>query len=403
MNDKPLSTLNIALLNLRRKVFRTMGLVLLAALLAFTLLAGSVLSQSLDNGLNNLSQRMGADILAVPYGYEANVQGALLRGEPSTFYFDELTTERIAAVGGVIDVSPQLYLATLDSSCCAYPVQLIGFDPQTDFAITPWVSQTLDAPLTAGQIVIGSSLSGEVGQKLEFFNKSFVIVARLEKTGMGFDTSVFMDLDSARQLAQYSKRAGGHPVADNANLISSVMVRVQDGLNTKDVANDILQSYGKDGVRVVVAEDMISDVSSSLRGLTGYILVLIAILWILTVGVLLIVTAVTINSRRREFSLFRVLGATKGKLMRLILCESSIVSLIGTVAGMLAAALVVFPFSTFISMQLGLPYLQPSLPVLALLFVLCFIISLVPACLASIYGAVRIGKLELSRTIKEAE
>jgi putative ABC transport system permease protein len=401
MPDKPLNTLNIALLNIKRKAFRSVGLILLAALLAFTLLGGSVLSQSLDNGLNNLSRRMGADILAVPYGYEADLQSALLRGEPSTFYFDEGTSARLAEVDGVAEVSPQIYLATLSTSCCSYPVQLIGFDQSSDFAITPWLAQVLSAPLSDGQIVIGNSLSGEVGQTLKFFNREFQVAARLEKTGMGFDTSAFMNLEVARQLAPYSKREGGHPLASDEDLISSVMVKVKDGVSSKDVANAILQSYARDGVHVVVAEDMISGVAGSLRGLSGYILLLVAILWLLSVGVLLIVSTVTINARRREFAIFRVLGATRGRLIRLVLCESCIISLVGSAAGMLAAALVVFPFSNHISMQLRLPYLQPAWTTLVGLVALSFVLSLLPALLASLYGALRIGRLDLSSTAKD--
>ena len=76
MDNKPLNTVNIAFHTLKRKPFRTTGLILLVALFAFTLFGGTVLSKSMENGMDNLSKRMGADILAVPYGYEADIQSA---------------------------------------------------------------------------------------------------------------------------------------------------------------------------------------------------------------------------------------------------------------------------------------------------------------------------------------
>jgi putative ABC transport system permease protein len=403
MDNKPLTTVNIAFHNLKRKPFRSAGLIVLVALFAFTLFGGTVLSKSLENGMNNLSKRMGADILAVPYGYEGDIQSALLRGEPSTFYFDAGTTEKIAGVAGVEDVSPQLYIATLNASCCAYPIQLIGFEPETDFVIQPWMSETLSSPLADGEIVIGNNLSAEAGQRLKFFNQTFLIVARLEKTGMGFDTSVFMNLNTAKQVARESERLQAHPAAGNTDLISSVMVKIKSGYDAKDVANHILQDYAKEGVHVVVAKNMLSDLSGSLRGLTAYIYILAGVLWLLAVGVLFIVFSVTLTARKREFNLYRVLGAPRSKLVKLILCESSFISLFGAVIGIITAALIVFPFSAYIASLLGLPYLRPSYGTLFVVAVMSFLISFASGPLASAYAAVKIGRGDIYTALREAE
>jgi putative ABC transport system permease protein len=344
---------------------------------------------------------MGADILAVPYGYEADIESALLRGEPSTFYFDAGMAEKISGVDGVEDVSPQLYIATLNASCCAYPIQLIGFDPETDFAIQPWVSEALKSPLADGEIVIGNSLKAEAGQKLKFFNRAFKIAARLEKTGMGFDTSAFMNLNTAKQVARESERSQAHPVAKNADLISSVMVKIEGGYTSKDVANNILQTYAKEGVHVVVAKNMLSDISDSMQRLSIYIYMLAGFLWVLAVGVLIIVFSVTLNARKREFSIYRVLGAPKSKLVKLILCESAYISLFGAVIGIIAAALIIFPFSTYIVSLLGLPYLQPAYSVLVVVAVTSFLLSFGVGPLASVYAAIKIGKSEIYTAMRE--
>jgi putative ABC transport system permease protein len=403
MDNKPLTTINIAFHTLKRKPFRTAGLILLVALLAFALFGGTVLSRNLENGMNNLSKKMGADILAVPDGYEADIQSALLRGEPGTFYLDADTTEKVAGIEGVKDVSPQLYIATLSAECCSYQLQLIGFDPETDFVIQPWLSSSLDHPLADGEIVVGSSISANVGQKLKFFDHTFLIAARLDKTGMGFDTSVFMNLATAKQVARASGRIKVYPVVENADLISSVMVKIKNGYDVKDVANSILQAYAKEGVHVVLPRNMISDISGSLRSLTTYIFILAGVLWFLAFGVLIIVFSVTLNGRKREFSIFRVLGATRSKLVKLILCESCLISLSGTAAGTIAAAFIVFSFSTYIGWLLGLPYLQPSYGTLAVVAAMSFLISFAVGPLASAYGAIKIGSSEIYTAMREGE
>lgn len=403
MDGKPLTTMNIALNNLKRKPFRTACLILLVTIFAFTLFGGTLLSQSMENGMNSLSKRMGADILAVPYGYEADIQSALLRGEPSTFYFDASTTEKIAGVEGVETVSPQLYIATLNAGCCAYPLQLIGFDPQTDFLIQPWLASAIESPLADGEIVVGSSINAEAGQKLKFFDQTYLVAARLDKTGMGFDTSVFMNLSTARQAAHESERLQAHPVAEDADLISSVMVKIKSGYDVKDVANNILQAYAIEGVHVVVAKNMISDISGSLRGLTTYIYILAGVLWALAIGVLIIVFTVTLNARKREFSLLRVLGAPRSKLVGLIICEASLISALGAIAGVILAALVVFPFSAYIGSLLGLPYLQPSYGTVIAVAAVSVLISFAVGPLASAYSAIRLGRREIYTAMREGE
>jgi putative ABC transport system permease protein len=86
MKQTPLTSRQLSFYNLRRRPFRTFCLILVVAVLAFTLFGGSILTISLRNGMSSLQQRLGADLMVVPKGYEADMTGVLLRGEPSYFY-----------------------------------------------------------------------------------------------------------------------------------------------------------------------------------------------------------------------------------------------------------------------------------------------------------------------------
>lgn len=403
MAAKGLTTGGIALRNLKRKPLRTVGLGLLVALLAFTLFGGTVLSLSLNRGMENLSKRLGADIMAVPLGYEAEMQSALLRGEPSTFYFDESFVEKIAGVEGVGQTSPQLYIATLSAGCCSYRLQLIGFDQDTDFLVQPWMTNTLDRPLEKGEIIVGCYINAEVGQRLTFFGESYTVAARMEKTGIGLDTSVFMTLDTARGAAQNSERLGAHPVAEGQGLISCVMVKNAPGYTGKDVANNILQAYALEKVDVVVAENMIGEVSGSMNALTVYGTSLAVILWVLALGVLLIVFTVTMNARRRELSLYRVLGAPRGKLVRMILAEGSLLSAVGSLVGVGIAAFVLAVFSSHISDALGLPFLQPPMTQLLPVALGSFLLAALVGPLACLVSAVKIGRGDIYAGTREVD
>ena len=88
MGLKPLTTRQLSKNNLRSNPFRTVCLVMVVAVLSFTMYGGAILSQSLKNWLYSLKNRLGADLAVVPLEHESQYEGIILSGEPSRFYFD---------------------------------------------------------------------------------------------------------------------------------------------------------------------------------------------------------------------------------------------------------------------------------------------------------------------------
>ena len=83
----------LAAKNMRRRPVRTAAMILLAAFLAFSVFAGSLVVASLQNGLKSYEARLGADIIVVPY--EARTHGQfesiLLQGIPGMFSMSDVT------------------------------------------------------------------------------------------------------------------------------------------------------------------------------------------------------------------------------------------------------------------------------------------------------------------------
>jgi putative ABC transport system permease protein len=395
---------DIAAGNLTRRPFRTVCLVLLVTLLSFVLFGGSLIAFSLINGTDGLARRLGADILIVPKGYDQKMEGILLRGEPSAFYMDAEWLDRIAAFEGVRTVSPQLLVASLNADCCSVPIQLIGFDRKTDFIVEPWVKTALPGNLSDGEIVIGGAIAGNVGDKLKFFDREYTIAAKMGNTGSGFDASVFMTMASARLAADdFAAKGGSLPMPEDA--ISALVVLVDEGYTASGVARRMNSDfdYGNSGVVIVSAKTIINNVSRGLRVLVGFIVLLAALLWLMSVLVLAIVFSVTLNERKREFGILRSLGATKRKLVRLVLLESGFVSLLGGVAGVFLAALLILPFRTYIHEAVNMPYMQPSVPQFIGLAVMGLLLSFIVGPLASLFSVAKIAKGDAYTVIREGE
>ncbi|OJU16249.1 MAG: hypothetical protein BGN88_00105 [Clostridiales bacterium 43-6] len=406
MSAKPMTITRLSLYNLRGKPFRSGSLMAVVLILAFALFGGSVLSASLKNGLSALEGRLGADIAAVPLGYENSYQGIILSGEPVKFYFDKSIEQKIKKVDGVEKVTSQFYLSTLSADCCSVPVQIIGIDPNTDFVTKPWIAEVYHNELKDGQMIIGSDILPKKDNTLTFFNQKFTIVAKLEKTATGMDNSVFVNVSTVKSLAESAKQRGlgtnaEVQEADLENSISSVLIKTKKGIDLDTVATNIRRSV--DGVSLVKSKNLFESFSNNLDIINSFVGIFSLALWILAALVLTLLFSVTINNRKKEFSVLRILGATRRKLAGAVLTESLILSITGSVVGILLSAIVIFPFSTLIGEQLGLPFLLPGVDDTLGYLLIAFLLAVVAGPLSAIYSAVKISRTETYVTLREGE
>lgn len=394
----------LAFSNLVRRPFRTAALMFLVSVLSFALFAGSLITLSLQDGTDELSKRLGADLLVVPRGYEQRTKGILLGGDPSTFYMDASWTRKLSAVKGVRAASPQLYVASLSADCCSSVVQIVGFDQNTDFTVGPWIKSARPGPLSTDEIVIGGAVNGTAGSTLKFLGRSYRVAAKLDRSGTGFDTSVFMNFEAAQRAAEdYVKKTGGVKVPPNA--VSSVTVSVQNGYSTADVEENISDSAAAENLKISVisAEQFVGSLSGSLRSTIGFSVALAALLWVLAVLVLGIVFSVILRERKHEFGLLRSLGATKKKLASLVLLEAGGISLAGGALGIGFCALLVLPFRVFIQHTLNMPYLQPPVPKFAALAGLSLLISFAVGPISSLVSVFKLCRGDIDSVIREGD
>jgi putative ABC transport system permease protein len=168
---------------------RNGALILAFAFIAASLFSGHYLLAGASDSVKSEIARLGADLIVVPANYTADSEAVLLRGEPSTFFFDDSVVPRIRNVSGVEQVEPQIFIASLTASCCSLPVQLIAIDPSQDFTITPWLEAKQQKPLAPDEIIVGSKIVAGGGTTLTFFGHSFIVAGRLDPTGTGLDTT----------------------------------------------------------------------------------------------------------------------------------------------------------------------------------------------------------------------
>lgn len=390
--------------NLIKRPARSTALLVLAAFLAFSVCAGTLVISSLRSGLGSLQDRLGADIMVVPYeaATKSDLEDIVLQGNTGYFYMDSKYYDQVAAIDGVGQISAQYFLASTSSGCCSIPVQIIGYDPETDFTISPWIKKSGGNELQDMDVVVGNDLNAFVGDTLTFYNTEVHVAAKLEKTGTALDTAVYTNVNTIKALIQSSLDMNMNSFSnlDPDHVVSCVLVNVADGYNVDEVLNDINLHVRK--TEAVKTKNMISGVSSSLQGVSDVVGILIAAIWVLALVIMIIVFAMSANERRKEFAILRVVGASRKKLSRVVMTEGILVSVTGSIIGVVIACIAIVPFSTFIETTLNLPFLLPSVPLIIVVAVISLVAATVAGSLTSLVASRKISKMDTGLILRES-
>ncbi|MDR2163796.1 MAG: FtsX-like permease family protein [Clostridiales Family XIII bacterium] len=393
-------------ISFRSIVYRRNRSLLLIALVAFTSLTvtgGSLIAFSIMNGVDVAEKRLGADVMIVPFGTEADMEGVLLRGAPGTFYLPEGIEDAARGQEGIERVSPQLYIATFNSSHCAMPVQVIGFDPQSDFVVGPWIEQTIPGGASKGEVIVGSDINRAPGDSFLMFGRDYEVTGKLDKTGMGFDRSVFLDSSTVEQVIEdYGSYEDAVQLPDGADTVSVLMADVSKGQDITKFAEDMRDRFRSEGVGILLPKDMLQSMSANLSLIFTVIAILLIVIWAMSLIVLATVFTFAVNERRGEFGILRALGATRKKLARVILAESFVIGIVGAAAGSALSLLIVLSFGDFIGSEIPLSFLLPSAGTTIWIGVAGFLAAFVVGPLASIAPAFKIGRSEVFSVIREA-
>ena len=394
-----------ALTNLRRRSLRSACMIFFAFMLSGCLFCCTVLADSLKGTLDNTIGRLGADIIVVPEEYEREMADSLFLGELCSFTFDRKWVSEIGKIEGIAECTPQLYMASLAADCCSAATQMIVFDPETDFIVTPWLMEEGFKLPGDGELYIGSLINPPEPDSIKFFGEDYRITGRLEKTGTSYDTCVFMTAGTAEQIRQSQgwEDAFGKPEKPASELVSSLMIRVEEGADAKAIARQINFSIDGAPVKAYTTNAILSGAIDSVESMSGYTSVLIWLMVILVTAALASVFTITMNERTKEFGILSCLGVSSEKLSGIVLTEGAVIGLTGGLLGAGLAFACIMIFEVPLKLALELPRISTSLSFLLSLGLKCLGLSLGVSLLSSLYSAFKVGRADLDGLIKGEE
>ena len=395
--------LSLGLKNIRKRPYRSFCLILAALIGSYAVFVGLTLKSSLNHGITRMQERLGADLMIVPEDSEAQARNVLLTGAPEFFYMDSSIAGKISEIGGVESVTTQFYFTSLSSDCCSTRVQLIAFEPGTDFVITPWINEKITDDLEHGQVIIGSEVTPLSNGKVKFYGSEYAVAGKLGETATGIDSSVFMTRDTMHLILDDAKAKGYQflTAEDDSSLISTVLLKLNDKADVRQVEKEIYNAGS--GVMILETDKLIVEVSSQLDSVGRIISLTLTVLLVFSFFTMVLFFSVIFHERTKDFAILRILGSTSKKISFLALSEGFLIGAAGGIAGMTFGILTVFPFNRYIENRLNVPYLMPSVPVVIFFGILGIVTVIVFGAVSSFLSTISLSHAETYYTMREGE
>ena len=389
--------------DIQRHAFLNACLLATVVILSVMLFSVTVISVSLKKGMGNMRKRLGADIMLVPKGEREKAENMLLEGSRSNFYFEGEVYEKVQSIDGISDSTSQCFLKSLSADCCSSEVQIVFFDPESDFVVGPWIETEYKQKLSGDAVIVGSDIVSEDG-KIKLFGQEYAIASQMARTGTALDRSVYFSTDAKAELLRNAEEKGSFLTEEQkkGDILSSIFINVDGSHTTEQVIDSAHKTIG-DIFDVVYPKKLHESLSGSLGKITGVVNVISLSLGILLVAILLIINSIIMKGRKSEIALLRVLGHKKKDLIRKLLSEMGLISLAGALGGSLLGALIVIPFGRYIGKSLDMPYLGPGIASVLVQILLIVGIVILIVFLASVFYIIHTTNTEPYLALRKEE
>jgi putative ABC transport system permease protein len=331
----------ISINNLKRRkakmAFLTIGLTVGIA----TIVTLITLTRSMSSDIERKMDEFGANILIMPQsnGLSMTYGGISLGGV--TFdqrEIHEADLERIKTITNSRNVSSVSPKVMGGISVSGHEVLLVGVRFENEIKMKQWWQIFGEVPKKDNELLLGSDaskvLNAASGDSIAIKGEIFSISGVLEQTGSQDDSLVFASLKKAQKilgkegkitLAEVSALCSGCPIGDMVTQIAEKL---------PDAKVSAIQQVVAGRLRAL---DQFKRFSYAMAGVVVFIGSLIV--FVTMMG--------SVNERTVEIGVFRAIGFRRSHIMRIILLEAALVSLLAGLLGFLvgmAGARLALPF-----------------------------------------------------------
>ena len=304
---------NLALANLTKRKTRTLVSILAVAIEIILILVLVGLTKGTLNDVASRIKSIGADILFLPPGASSILSF-------NNYFMHINIKEHLMTIEGVKAVSPVITWVTN---------RLGGIGGNIIFGIDPKEFSNVGGKL---ELLRGTPLQGDydmlvdrrladannlhLNDQVEVLNRLFTIVG-ICKAGVG--ARIYIPLTTLQSALNEPNRA------------SLFFVKCQSPELVGEVASRLEKSFP--GYETQLSETYAEDLAESAQGINQFISAITVIAVLVSFLVILLAMYTTIIERTREIGILKALGATKTYIVKTIVTEGIVLSMIGIICG----------------------------------------------------------------------
>lgn len=383
--------ITLALQNLTRRLFRSgitvagvaVAVGCLACLLAF--------GEGYRNGLRRELDGMGVQMMMVPLGCPYDAAARVLKGKTLdvSLPLSALTTAR---QDPAVAVAAPLLMAALPRPSEGRTDCWVGIDASVR-PLKPWwrLKQGSSWFTDENSVILGSEAAAtelrEVGDTLYSpeTGRRFRVCGILERSGTSDDSLFFVPLQTAQAMFHQPDR------------LTAIAIRLKDpGL----VTGAIERLQATPGAQVVTLAEMLG----TFLNLVGAVRTLVMAVAVLAVGISILTVFNTmlasVLERTGELAILRAVGASRLQVFLLLALEALLLTVVGSVAGLLLALAaghgIELLVRRFVTLAPNGSLLSLSITVMAQ----CLLVGLGTGLLAGLYPAWQASRLAPARALR---
>ena len=318
------------------------------------------------NDVASRIQNVGADILFLPPG-----SSSILSLNNYFMHID--LKEHLMTTEGVEAVSPVITWVTNKFGGMG-GILIFGIDPKEFNNVGGKLELLRGNPLQGEyDMLIDRRLAEannlQLNDQVDVLNRQFTIVG-ICKAGVG--ARIYISLTTLQNAL------------NEPNRVSLFFVKCQSPELVGEVASRLEKSFP--GYKTQLSETYAEDLAESARGINQFISAITIIAILVSFLVILLAMYTTIIERTREIGILKALGATKAYIVKVIVTEGIVLSIIGILCGYLLS----FATQTLI----GKSYPLITIIITPFWIILAGILGLISGFLGSLYPSYRAASLD---------
>jgi len=379
---------NIAMNNLRRRkgkvFFLVMGLLVGVASVVALMSTTSFLEQDIAHKMDEF----GANILVTPKaeGLSMSYGGLDLGG--LAFDLKEISQEDVDKIRKIPNsaniriVSPKVF-GVLESG--GTKALVVGVDFASELSLKKWWKITGNQPEYEDEILIGSEaanrLSLKKGSSVDIKGETFQVAGVMESTGSQDDNMLFVTLPVAQKLFNKEGKVGMVEIAALCHNcpISEIVTPLSDAIPT---------------AKVTAVQQVVEGRMDALHNFRKFSLGISGLVLLVGSMVVFVTMMASVNERTREIGIFSAIGFRKSHIMKIILLEAFLVSLVAGLVGYLAGIGVSRVLVTFLTNHVDHFSMDPLLAGAAVF------IAIILGLTASFYPATAASRMDPSEALR---